>query len=197
MIAIVDYGLGNVLNVKRAIEHLGYEVCLTRDVSLLKQADVLILPGVGHFKDAMTTIQRHQLDYFLKTTTQPIIGICLGMQLLYDWSAEGHINGLGLIPGKIEAIQTPYTVPHLGWNTLRSSFEGFHQDVYFIHSFQAPMTDSVIAYADYGAQIPAIVQHQHYIGIQFHPEKSGDDGLNILKQALEGGWKYDKTMARH
>lgn len=191
MIVIVDYGLGNVLNVKRAIEHLGYEVCLTRNEALLKHADTLILPGVGHFKDAMATIEQHQLDYFLKTTTQPIIGICLGMQLLYDWSAEGNVKGLGRIPGNIKAIQTSYTVPHLGWNTLHSHLEALHQDVYFIHSYQAPMTDDVIAYADYGTAIPAIVQYQHYIGIQFHPEKSGDDGLTILKQALEGGWIHD------
>lgn len=191
MIAIVDYGLGNVLNVKRAIEHLGYEVCLTRDEALLKHADTLILPGVGHFKDAMATIEQHQLDYFLKTTTQPIIGICLGMQLLYDWSAEGNVKGLGRIPGNIKAIQTSYTIPHLGWNTLHSHLEALHQGVYFIHSYQAPMTDDVIAYADYGTAIPAIVQYQHYIGIQFHPEKSGDDGLTILKQALEGGWIHD------
>ena len=191
MIAIVDYGLGNVLNVKRTIEHLGYDVILTRDVSTLKQADTLILPGVGHFKDAMETIERLQLDHFLKTTPQPIIGICLGMQLLYDWSAEGHVDGLGIITGKIEPIQTSYTVPHLGWNNLCSDDSTLKDDVYFIHSYKAPMTEVVVAYTDYGTAIPAIVQQGTTIGIQFHPEKSGDAGLAILKQALKGGWTHD------
>ncbi|RIL90836.1 hypothetical protein BUY80_14515 [Staphylococcus equorum] len=99
MIAIVDYGLGNVLNVKRAVEHLGYDVVLTRDVTTLEQAETLILPGVGHFKDAMKTMERLQLDSFLKTTPQSIIGICLGMLLLYDWCAEGDVRGLGRILG--------------------------------------------------------------------------------------------------
>lgn len=191
MIAIVDYGLGNVLNVKRAVEHLGYDVVLTRDVTILEQAETLILPGVGHFKDAMKTMERLQLDHFLKMTPQPIIGICLGMQLLYDWSAEGDVRGLGRIPGKIEAIQTPYTVPHLGWNNLYSDDSTLKEDVYFIHSYQAPMTDVVVAYADYGTAIPAIIQQGTTMGIQFHPEKSGDAGLAILKQALKGGWTHD------
>lgn len=190
MIAIVDYGLGNVLNVKRAVEHLGYDVVLTRDVDMLAQADTLILPGVGHFKDAMQTIQHYQLDAYLKTTTQPMIGICLGMQLMYEWSAEGNVAGLGLLKGRITPIDTSYTVPHLGWNTLHSHDTSLHKDVYFVHSYQAPMNDDVIAYAEYGPDIPGIVQHAQYIGIQFHPEKSGDGGLAILKQALQGGWSH-------
>ncbi|REH95211.1 imidazole glycerol phosphate synthase subunit HisH [Staphylococcus felis] len=197
MIAIVDYGLGNVLNVKRAIEYLDYDVILSRDLDVLSKADTLILPGVGHFKDAMQTIKSYHLDHYLKVTSQPIIGICLGMQLLYERSAEGEVEGLGLLPGQIFPINTSYTVPHLGWNTLQSPSEALNHDVYFVHSYQAPMDENVIAYASYGTDIPAIVQHQQYTGIQFHPEKSGNNGLIILKTALEGGFSNVKTMASH
>lgn len=188
MIGIVDYGLGNVLNVQRAVKHLGYDVVLSKDTDVLAQADTLILPGVGHFKTAMTKINDYQLYDFLTQTTQPMIGICLGMQLLYESSEEGNAKGLGLMPGRIVQINTPYTVPHLGWNMLLGSHPELNHDVYFVHSFQAPMTEHVVAYASYGTNIPAIVQYQQYIGIQFHPEKSGDKGLAILQQALEGGF---------
>lgn len=190
MIVIVDYGLGNIHNVKRAVEHLGYEVVLSRDPATIHAADQLILPGVGHFKDAMTAIRQYDLDQILQQYDKPIIGICLGMQLMYEASEEGHVSGLGLLKGRITEIQTPYTVPHLGWNNLISSKADLTQDVYFVHSYQAPMNEDVIAYAEYGTDIPGIVQHESYIGIQFHPEKSGESGLNILAQALKGGWQH-------
>ncbi|WP_436854482.1 imidazole glycerol phosphate synthase subunit HisH [Staphylococcus caeli] len=192
MIAIIDYGLGNIKNVQRAVQYLGYESKLTDKQSDIEQADIIILPGVGHFKDAMTAIQTRHLDVILRNVKdKPIIGICLGMQLLYDWSAEGNVEGLKLFPGNIIPIETPYPVPHLGWNNLISEDKSLSQDVYFVHSYQAEMSEHVIAYAEYGIQIPAIVQFKHYIGIQFHPEKSGDDGLAILNQALKGGFLHD------
>ncbi|MDG0822891.1 imidazole glycerol phosphate synthase subunit HisH [Staphylococcus equorum] len=189
MIAIIDYGLGNIKNVQRAVEHLGYEAILTDDQNEIEAADMIILPGVGHFKDAMQAIQTRGLATVLQSITdKPIIGICLGMQLLYDWSAEGNVEGLKLFPGNIVPIQTPYPVPHLGWNNLISNHPQLAQDVYFVHSYQAEMSEHVVAFAEYGDPIPAIVQYKHYIGIQFHPEKSGADGLAILNQALKGGF---------
>lgn len=189
MIAIIDYGLGNIKNVQRAVEHLGYETILTDKQSEIEAADIIILPGVGHFKDAMQAIQTRGLATVLQSITdKPIIGICLGMQLLYDWSAEGNVEGLKLFPGNIVPIQTPYPVPHLGWNNLISNHPQLAQDVYFVHSYQAEMSEHVVAFAEYGDPIPAIVQYKHYIGIQFHPEKSGADGLAILNQALKGGF---------
>lgn len=189
MIAIIDYGLGNIKNVQRAVEHLGYETILTDEQNEIEAADMIILPGVGHFKDAMQEIQTRGLATVLQSITdKPIIGICLGMQLLYDWSAEGNVEGLKLFPGNIVPIQTPYPVPHLGWNNLISNHPQLAQDVYFVHSYQAEMSEHVVAFAEYGDPIPAIVQYKHYIGIQFHPEKSGADGLAILNQALKGGF---------
>ncbi|MGJ5681989.1 imidazole glycerol phosphate synthase subunit HisH [Staphylococcus equorum] len=189
MIAIIDYGLGNIKNVQRAVEHLGYKTILTDKQSEIEAADIIILPGVGHFKDAMQAIQARGLASVLQSITdKPIIGICLGMQLLYDWSAEGNIEGLKLFPGNIVPIKTHYPVPHLGWNNLISNHPQLAQDVYFVHSYQAEMSEHVVAFAEYGDPIPAIVQYKHYIGIQFHPEKSGADGLTILNQALKGGF---------
>lgn len=192
MIAIIDYGLGNVKNVQRAVQHLGFDAKLTDRQSDIEHADIIILPGVGHFKDAMEAMHHRHLDIILQhVKDKPIIGICLGMQLLYEWSAEGNIEGLKLFPGNIISIETPYPVPHLGWNNLISKDNTLFQDVYFVHSYQAEMSKHVIAYAEYGTQIPAIVQYKHYIGIQFHPEKSGDNGLAILNQALKGGFLHD------
>ncbi|XVL11965.1 imidazole glycerol phosphate synthase subunit HisH [Staphylococcus xylosus] len=198
MIALIDYGLGNIKNVQRAINHLGYESKLTDDPKDIEAADMIILPGVGHFKDAMQAIQSRGLVEVLQSVTnKPVIGICLGMQLLYESSAEGDVSGLKLIPGRIIPIETPYPVPHLGWNNLISNQPTLSQDVYFVHSYQAEMSKYVVAFAEYGTQVPAIVQFKNYIGIQFHPEKSGDDGLAILNQALKGGFLNDQTMADH
>ncbi|HBC4282925.1 TPA: imidazole glycerol phosphate synthase subunit HisH [Staphylococcus aureus] len=185
MIVIVDYGLGNISNVKRAIEYLGYEVVVSNKQNIIDQAETIILPGVGHFKDAMSEIKRLNLDAILaKNTDKKMIGICLGMQLMYEHSDEGDASGLGFIQGNISRIQTEYPVPHLGWNNLVSKHPMLNQDVYFVHSYQAPMSENVIAYAQYGTDIPAIVQFNNYIGIQFHPEKSGTYGLQILRQAI-------------
>ncbi|EGQ3524175.1 imidazole glycerol phosphate synthase subunit HisH [Staphylococcus pseudintermedius] len=191
MIVIVDYGLGNILNVQRAVQHLGYDVVVSRDPAVIERAEQLILPGVGHFKDAMQAIDRYELAPLLKRQQKPIIGICLGMQLLYAFSDEGHVPGLGFFEGHVRAIDTPYTVPHLGWNQLKSDVPSLDKDVYYVHTYQAPMNDDVVAYTDYGTQIPGIVQRGPYIGIQFHPKKSGNYGLDILAQALKGGWQHD------
>ncbi|WP_225743496.1 imidazole glycerol phosphate synthase subunit HisH [Marinilactibacillus sp. Marseille-P9653] len=190
MIAIVDYGLGNIANLTNALEYLGYEVEITHDEERLKQADRIILPGVGHFKDAMNRIQQLGLLPVLEELkeTKPFVGICLGMQLLFDSSEEGNVNGLGYLPGDVKKITGNVTVPHLGWNKLSSEVPSLNDDVYFIHSFKVHTDENVVATSEYEEDVVAIVQKDHIIGIQFHPEKSGEKGLKILDQALKGGF---------
>lgn len=193
MIAIVDYGVGNIKNVERAVAHLGYDAKLTRDFDEIRESSHIILPGVGHFKDAMTALKDAGLDQLLieLKDSKPFIGICLGMQVMFEHSDEGDVDGLGMIPGRVVPIQTTYPVPHLGWNNLESTHPLLHQDVYFIHSYYVQTKAPIIATADYGLPITAIVQSDNKIGIQFHPEKSGDFGLEILNQALKGGFLHD------
>lgn len=191
MIALFDYGLGNLANVKNALEYLGYAVEITNDRDRLEGASHIILPGVGHFGDAMATLRRAGFIPLLEElrTKKPFIGICLGMQLLFQHSEEGDVDGLGWLPGDVIRILSDYPVPHLGWNTLKSKnalLDG--QEVYFIHSYHVVTDENVVATTDYGQPITAIVQQGNLIGIQFHPEKSGQIGLAILKQALEGGF---------
>ncbi|TVT26963.1 imidazole glycerol phosphate synthase subunit HisH [Salinicoccus cyprini] len=190
MIGIIDYSLGNIQNIKNALEKLEYEYILSSKYEDLKNCDAILLPGVGHFGNAMETIDRLGIreDLLALAETKRFIGICLGMQLLFEESEEGDAKGLGLLSGKITRMETPYPVPHLGWNTLSSQspvLDG--KDVYFVHSFMAENTDSVIATAEYGVTVPAVVKKDNIIGIQFHPEKSGDIGVDMLKQAIEGG----------
>ncbi|CZQ90896.1 glutamine amidotransferase [Trichococcus palustris] len=191
MIAIVDYGLGNIANLMNAIHFLGYETILTHDEEELRKADIIVLPGVGHFRDAMERIAARGLQGILTELkdTKPFIGICLGMQLLFKHSEEGDVDGLGFLPGEVKYIVSDFPVPHLGWNNLHSKYPGLDGDVYFIHSYKVVTDENVVATADYGQEIVAIVQKDNIIGIQFHPEKSGDYGLKILNQALQGGWK--------
>ena len=191
MIAIVDYGLGNIANLMNAIHFLGYETILTHDEEELRKADIIVLPGVGHFRDAMERIAARNLQGILTELkdTKPFIGICLGMQLLFEHSEEGDVDGLGFLPGEVKYIVSDFPVPHLGWNNLHSNYPGLDGDVYFIHSYKVVTDENVVATADYGQEIVAIVQKDNIIGIQFHPEKSGDYGLKILNQALQGGWK--------
>lgn len=191
-IAVVDYGLGNVANVRRALEFLGHRVMLTSRPDELRAADVLVLPGVGHFADAM---QRLRADGLLPLLTElkgekPFIGICLGMQLLFEQSEEGGTEGLGFIPGGVTRIRTALPVPHLGWNTLASEDPAIDgQDMYFIHSYRAAPGPYTVAAAEYGGEtVTAIVQKENLIGIQFHPEKSGDAGLLLLQRAVTEGF---------
>lgn len=190
MIAIVDYGLGNIANLSNALNYLGYETVVSHDVTKLKAADTIILPGVGHFKDAMNRLNELKLVPVLNELRKekPFIGICLGMQLLFEHSEEGDADGLSYLPGTVKKITESLPVPHLGWNKLDSSLPSLQGDVYFIHSYKVHTDENIVATANYGDSVVAIVQKDDLIGIQFHPEKSGDQGLNILNQALKGGF---------
>ncbi len=195
MIAIVDYGMGNIASVKTAFEKLGYEVVVTDDIDTLSAATHIILPGVGSFHAAVEEINTRHLKEDLQKLAKekPFLGICLGMQLLFDKGFENGIaDGLGLIPGEVNVIKTEYILPHIGWNELNiehnhTVFDMFqNKHVYFVHSFQA-LTEKkyVVATANYGTEVPAIVRNGHIFGMQFHPEKSGEIGVKLLQAFLQ------------
>ena len=194
MIAIIDYGAGNIFSVKNALDHLGIESELTNDKSKLEQADALILPGVGAFPAAMQKLNESGLVETIKEQSQkkPFLGICLGMQLLFEKSFEfGEQEGLSLINGYVDKIEEPdLVIPHMGWNKLEYNGEcklleglGDNEYVYFVHSYKAFCGDeNLFAYCEYGHKVPAVVGDGKYVyGCQFHPEKSGKTGLKILE----------------
>ena len=201
MVAIVDYGVGNLFSLACSLQAVGAEAAVTGDPAVLEKADKIILPGVGAFGDAAALLRQNGLDKTvirLAEAGKPLLGICLGMQLLFDYSTEyGRHEGLGLIPGSIQPIRPilppDYKVPHIGWNALhfprphplfRSLTEG--DCVYFVHSFYG--TDCAahtIATAEYGPELTAAVARDNVWGVQFHPEKSGRVGLQILKAFCE------------
>lgn len=196
MNVIIDYKVGNLASVKRGFERAKINTIVSDDLDIIKQADVLILPGVGAFKDAMNDLIIRGLDTVIKEHVEQgkfLVGICLGMQLLYDQSSEfGITKGLGLINGDITRIETDFVLPHMGWNNLMINkqddiIKNIKKDdyVYFIHTFQAPMNEFVIAYTNYDKDVPAIVRKDNVLGMQFHPEKSGNVGLTLLQTLKE------------
>lgn len=192
-IAIIDYGVGNLKSVSNALRYLGCESVITADPQELERADGVILPGVGAFPDAADKLRAAGLDQTVITQGQkkPVLGICLGMQLLLERGEEVRpCPGLGVVQGVCAKIPTQEKLPHIGWNTLTFShdsplFQGLDQgtSVYFVHSFSAQDTSEaqVIATTDYGIPVSAAVQNGNFFGCQFHPEKSGDAGLHILR----------------
>jgi glutamine amidotransferase len=199
MIAIVDYGVGNIRNVQRAFEKLGMEVVVTRDVELLDRAKAIILPGVGAFRDAIGNLKKYDLVDCLKRNAEKgtwIVGICLGMQLLYEKSYEdGEYTGLGLLRGEIVKFDdSQLKVPHMGWNNLEKQKEdplgknlSNHDYVYFVHSYYVRSQDNspILFTSPYGVDVAAIVRKDNIIGMQFHPEKSGAVGVKILNNLKE------------
>jgi len=200
MIAIIDYGVGNLYSLKSSFDSLGIATCITRDAAEIKKSDKILLPGVGAFCDAAKSLCAYGLDTLLKQEAQtgkPLLGICLGMQLLFDKSYEyGEYTGLGLISGNVRPISSvipkELKIPHIGWNALsfpknkeKSRLFSHIKEgdcVYFVHSYYcADCDDHVIATAEYGAHLTAAAENKNVFGCQFHPEKSGDVGLNILR----------------
>lgn len=194
MIAIVDYGAGNIFSVKNALDHLGIASRLTSDKAEIENADEIILPGVGAFGFAMQKLREADLVDFLRyqAKNKPFLGICLGMQVLFEKGYEfGEHDGLGLIEGSVQKIDAPdLIIPHMGWNKLEKLNDcpllqtvSDNDYVYFVHSYRAVCDDkSIAAYCEYGGRVPALVYDGKYAyGAQFHPEKSGEVGLGILK----------------
>lgn len=192
-IAIVDYGAGNLMSVHNSLDFLGYENKIAASPEVIEQAAGVILPGVGAFPDAMDALHASGLtDAVLEAAkTKPFLGICLGMQMLFEESDEVRpCKGLGLLPGRIERIRTRLKLPQIGWNALdilrpNAMIEGVQQGdyVYFVHSFMAVPAEEgdLAAVTDYGARVPAMVARGNLFGCQFHPEKSGKVGLAMLK----------------
>lgn len=193
MIAIIDYGMGNLRSVQKAFEFLGFEAVITDDVNVIEKADKVVLPGVGAFCDAIKTIREKGIDKVLKTVVEnktPLLGICLGMQMMFDKSYEnGEYEGLGLISGEVVRLPETEKIPQIGWNNLNIKmrsplFEGLGDEpyVYFVHSYYLETKAPVVsATCFYGKEIAVAAQKDNIFALQFHPEKSGDTGLKILE----------------
>lgn len=199
MIAIIDYDAGNLKNVSTALDAIGLENIITREKKHLDNATAIILPGVGAFSDAIASLNKyglvHNIDMNVRSG-KPLLGICLGMQLLFDQSFEdGHYCGLSYIPGDVIKFSDPLIkIPHMGWNNLLINKDmpisnGISEKdyVYYVHSYYAKPKDfnDVVAYSDYSVKVPGIVQRDNIIGMQFHPEKSSHVGLQLLQNFKE------------
>lgn len=194
-IAIFDYGSGNLFSLKAALERIGAEVCIVKDLENLDRFDGLVLPGVGNFDPAIRSIReyRKHLEEAIESG-MPMLGICLGMEMLFDRSEEGKLKGLSILDGDVVMLPKRQKIPHMGWNNLKivkesKLLKGLKDDtwVYFVHSFRAKPKDGkvVVAKSEYGSEFPAVVEYKNLFGTQFHPEKSGDIGAVMLKNFLK------------
>ena len=198
MIAIIDYGVGNLFSLSSSLKLIGADAVVTNDVEVIRKADKIILPGVGAFEDAIAKLKENNLDLFVKEQAKggkPLMGICLGMQLLFEKSFEyGEHEGLGILKGQVVPMQgsipEELKIPHIGWNALHLTntdcpiFENISEEdcVYFVHSYYAEgCEDSLVATTEYGKELTAAVAKDNVYGCQFHPEKSGEIGMKILR----------------
>jgi len=193
MIALIKYRAGNIASVSNALDRLGVDFYLAETVGELEKADGIIFPGVGHAGSAMESLKENGIDAYLKSTEKPVLGICVGMQLLFETSTEGDTVGLGVIPGGLVRFDSETEkVPHMGWNTIQK--HGTHpllrdiqenEYLYFVHSYYAPETQHAVALCEYITPFTAVVSKDNYFGVQFHPEKSGKTGAKILKNFID------------
>ena len=189
-IAIIDYGAGNVQSVLFALERLGFEGIVTNDWNTIKTADKVIFPGVGEASSAMKMLVDSGLDVLIPTLKQPVLGICLGMQLMCKHSEEGNTNALGIFDVNVVKFSNEVKVPQMGWNTIYNLksplFRGIKENefMYLVHSYYAPLSENTIATTNYEYEYSTALQRDNFIGVQFHPEKSGIFGEQILKNFL-------------
>lgn len=193
MIGIVDYGAGNIRSLGNALERLGVGHFVSHDAGKLNEATKLILPGVGEARSAMDSLNRGGLLQWLRTIEVPFLGICIGMQILFEHSDERDTECLGIVPGRVGKFEEGgVKIPHMGWNRVRLTapsrlFDTIRDNefFYFVHSYRAPVVVGTIGVAGYGTEFTAAVQRDNYYGVQFHAEKSGSAGLQVLKNFVE------------
>lgn len=189
-IAVIDYGAGNVQSVLFALERIGYSGFVTNNLEYIKSADKVIFPGVGEAGSAMKKLKETNLDILIPALTQPVLGICLGMQLLCESTEEGNTKGLGVFKTSVKRFSNKVKVPQMGWNTisgLKSAlFEGVNENefMYLVHSYYAPICEQTIAITEYEFEYASALQKDNFYGVQFHPEKSGKAGELILSNFL-------------
>lgn len=189
---IVDYGAGNVFSVRTAVERLGFGAEVSCDAAVVASADRVIFPGVGHAAAAMQRLRETGLDKVIPTLRMPVLGICLGMQLMCRRTEEGDVAGLGIFPDEVRAFAPPLRVPHMGWNNVTGLssplFDGIDdgERFYFVHSYYVPMGRATVAACDYGVSFSAALCHGNFYGVQFHPEKSADEGRRLMSNFLNG-----------
>lgn len=189
-IVIIDYGAGNIQSIKFALERLGYDAVLSYDAEEIKAADKIIFPGVGEASSAMRKLKATGLDKLIPKLTQPVLGICLGMQLMCRRSEEGNTTGLGIFDVDVLHFNNKLKVPHIGWNRIKelqtALFEGIaeREFVYLVHSYYAPVCSETIAKCDYGVNYSSALNKDNFYGVQFHPEKSSSAGEKILGNFL-------------
>ncbi len=189
-VVIIDYGAGNIQSVKYALNRLGVEAVLTSDVEIIKSADKVIFPGVGRAKFAMEKLEKAGLDKLIPALKQPVLGICLGMQLMCEHTAEDDTKGLGIFPVEVKEFEKTLKVPQIGWNQISDLKGDLFLNVkngdytYFVHSFYIPDNEFSIASTNYGLKYSSAIQKDNFYATQFHPEKSGDVGEQILKNFI-------------
>jgi glutamine amidotransferase len=208
-IAVIDYGAGNLFSIRQAFKRLGYDTVLTADEKQIRSATHVIFPGVGHARSAMDHLRKKGLDLVIPTLEQPVLGICLGMQLMCGWNEEGNLSGLGIFQVSVRSLKsqlaTPqickfakwqtdgvakivpdlrsnYPVPHMGWNDVQ--LNGKPEVFYFVHSYAAEICENTWGIANYPAPFSAALKKDNFFGVQFHPEKSGEAGEKLLTQFL-------------
>ncbi len=194
-IVIIDYGAGNIQSIKFAIARLGYTAILSSDAAIIQEADKVIFPGVGEASSAMNKLRASGLDLLIPKLGQPVLGICLGMQLMCSSSEEGHTKGLNIFEVDVikfgSSVQEGIKVPQIGWNRISSLrtdlFKGISEKeyIYLVHSFYAPICKDTIAECDYGVTYSAALAKGNFYGVQFHPEKSSTAGARILRNFIE------------
>jgi imidazole glycerol-phosphate synthase subunit HisH len=189
-VAIIKYNAGNIQSVLFALERIGVNAFVTDDSAIISNADKVIFPGVGEASTAMECLKEKQLDTLIKSLTQPVLGICLGMQLLCTHTEEGDTEGLDIFKTKVSRF-TDLKVPHMGWNTIRNISSKLideqtgNQHLYFVHSFYAAECGETAAVTDYGVSFSSILQKDNFYGVQFHPEKSAIAGEGLLKNFIQ------------
>jgi imidazole glycerol-phosphate synthase subunit HisH len=191
MISIIKYNAGNITSVQNALNRLGYESIITDDETEIRKADKVIFPGVGEASTAMQYLRERKLDTLIKSLIQPVLGICLGQQLMCNFSEENNTDCLGVFDTTVKLFPPTELVPHMGWNNTETSksklFEGISKtdNFYFVHSYYASICDNTIAECNYILPFSAAMQKDNFYATQFHPEKSGDVGEKLLRNFLE------------